>query len=149
MKKIVIYDSYFGNTAAIAEAIASTLECDFVKVHVCQPKLINEYDVIVIGSPTRAFSSTKAIKKLVKEITSNKVKIAFFDTRLLINEETPKILAKLASKFGYSNDSLEKIILKKGLVNSIDSGEFFVGDNEGPLLDDEVEKARTWAKKLL
>lgn len=149
MKKIVVYDSYFGNTAAVAEAIASTLGCEVIKVHAFQSQLINDYDVIVVGSPTRGFTSSKSVKKLVKLITNSNAKIAFFDTRLELNDETPKILFKLSTKFGYSNDTLEKIILKKGLSISIESGKFYVGDNEGPLLDDEVEKARTWAKKLL
>ena len=107
MKKIVIYDSYFGNTQTIAEAIAKELECDSIKVQIFNEDVINNYDLVVLGSPTRKFGPTKEIKNLAKLIEGHGTKVALFDTRIDVKDELPKILLRMIKKKGYSNDTLE------------------------------------------
>lgn len=145
MKKIVIFDSYFGNTKIIAETIAEVLECEIIKAQAFNVDVVNTYDLLVIGSPTRAFSPTKEVKDLVKKISKDGPRVALFDTRVEMNDSVPKFLRFMAKRFGYSNDTLEKIIKRKH-INSISfSEEFYVKDSEGPLLDGEVEKAKKFA----
>jgi flavodoxin len=149
MKKVVVYDSYYGNTATIAEKIAKELECEHIKVHACKKEVVNDYDLVVIGSPTRMFTATKEIKEIVKAIHNPAVKIVLFDTRVEDGEKIPKFLRTMSKKFGYSNDSLEKILQKKGLETFVESEAFYVGDTEGPLLETEVEKAVVFAQKII
>ncbi len=151
MKKIVVYDSYFGNTGAIAEAIGTTLgeDTQVIKVHALKLDSLKDYDIIVIGSPTRAFRPTKEIKQLVKKLeVKTPSSVAIFDTRMHV-EEAPKILRFLSSKFGYSNDTLEKILSKKNITPKIPSGAFYVRDTEGPLFEDEIHLAQKWSQQLL
>jgi flavodoxin len=145
MKKIVVYDSYFGNTKLIAETIAQELECETIKVQAFNEEVINSYDLVTIGSPTRAFSPTKEIKSLVKKISRDGPRVAFFDTRVEMNDSVPKFLKFMAKRFGYANDTLEKIARRKKLKAISYSEEFFVKDTEGPLLEKEVERAREFA----
>lgn len=145
MKKIVIYDSFFGNTKLIAETIAEVLECETIKISAFNHDVINTYDLVVIGSPTRAFSPTPEIKQLVKKITQDGPRVALFDTRVMMDETVPRMLKWMAKRFGYSNDTLEKIVRKKHIKSISFSEEFYVKDSEGPLLADEVEKAKKFA----
>lgn len=147
MKKLVVYDSYFGNTAAIAERIAHELECDHIKIHAFDANTLNQYDLIVIGSPTRMFTTTKAIRQLVKNLERFDQKIVFFDTRMKI-EEAPKVLKWLSSKFGYSNDTLEKVLKKRKRKVFVDSGRFYVQDTEGPLFEEELHNAEAFSKTI-
>jgi flavodoxin I len=149
MKKIVIYDSYFGNTQTIAEAIAKELECDSIKVQIFNEDVINNYDLVVLGSPTRKFGPTKEIKNLAKLIEGHGTKVALFDTRIDVKDELPKILLRMIKKKGYSNDTLEKILRKKHVPIVIYSGEFLVGDKEGPLKEGELEKASEFGLAIL
>ena len=145
MKKIVIYDSFFGSTKEIAEAIALELECDSIKVQLFNEEVINNYDIVVLGSPTRKFKPTKEIENLAKKIEGNGTKVALFDTRFDEADELPKTTLRKIKKHGYSNDKLEMILRKKHVPIVIYSGEFFVSDKEGPLKEKEIEKAKEFA----
>lgn len=148
MKKIVIYDSYFGNTKAIAEVIAEELNCECIKVQIFNEDVVNNYDLVVLGSPTRAFRPTKEIESLAKLIKGRGTKVALFDTRADEADEHPKVLKWMMKKFGYSNDTLEKNLRKKHVPIIIYSGEFFVKDKEGPLKDEEIEKAKLFGRAI-
>ena len=148
MKKLVIYDSYFGNTAVIAETIAKELDCEHIKVHAFKAEMVNDFDCLVIGSPTRAFTATKAIKQLIKKINRTDVNVALFDTRMQITDDTPKPLKAMVNKFGYANDTMEKMIHKKGIIPCFESGKFYVTDSEGPLDDDAIESAKAWVNAI-
>ncbi len=150
MRILVVYDSVFGNTKKIASTIADALGEDVTLSHVEETALEGSYDVIVVGSPTRAFQPTKPIKDFVKRLTKDQVaKIAFFDTRIDIEKVDSKMLRRMEKWFGYSNDTLEKIAAKKHIPCHPNSGAFFVLDSEGPLADDAVEDAAIWAKSIV
>ena len=148
MKVLVVYDSYFGNTAIIAETIAQELNSEHIKVHSFNTDTINKYDCIIVGTPTRAFKATKEITKLVKKIERLDVKIALFDTRMNVDEVDSKLLRFLTSKFGYATDSLEKILKKNNISLAAPSNAFYVQDSEGPLVDGEIERAKEWVNSF-
>lgn len=148
MKALVIYDSYYGNTAVIAETIAKELDCEHIKVHAFNSDLVNDYDLVVIGSPTRAFTATKEIKAIAKKLSRIDIKVALFDTRIAVEDKTPKVLKVLSAKFGYSNDTLEKILSHKNINPVIESGKFYVQDTEGPLRDEEIQNAKDWINQI-
>ena len=148
MKKIVIYDSYFGNTETVAKTIAEVLECDCLKVQKFNETVVNNYDLVVLGSPTRAFKPTKEITNLAKMINGHGTKVALFDTRVDEADDLPKVLRWMIKKYGYANDTLEKILRKKHVPIVIYSGEFFVEDKEGPLKEEELDKAKEFAQAI-
>ncbi len=140
MKSLVIYDSFFGNTKKVAEEIAQFLESDLFKVNEFN-RSIDEYDLIVIGSPTRGFRPTKGIVSFTKKIPKESLKlIVIFDTRMKIDETTPKILKVMVKKFGYSNDTLLSILEKKKIKVALEPIEVFVENSEGPLSQNEIER---------
>jgi flavodoxin len=155
MKALVIYDTYFSNTEKIAQAVGNGLgrdeEVTVVKVDAVNPEMLEKLEILVVGSPTRAFNPTPASKSFIRKLLPNQlngVKVTAFDTRLPINEKTPGILRFLAGIFGYADKPLLDELKKKGGVQVVPSEGFMVTDSEGPLADGELERAAEWGKEI-
>ena len=147
MKTLVVYDSYFGNTKKVAEAIAESFEdCEIFKT---DEKISAEgYDSIVIGSPTRAFRATKPIMDFVRENAFDGKKVMAFDTRILIEDTDNKFLQSMIRMFGYGAEKIAKAVVKKGGIMVGAPAGFAVKDSEGPLKDGEIERAVEWSGEL-
>ena len=146
MKILILYDSFFGNTKKIAEIIHDELnknnEIDFGKVGFKGCSYPKSYDLIIIGSPTRGFTCTKDILNFVKSlpVDSSDISFAIFDTNLDVKKINNRFLSFLVKRFGYSNDTIHKILNKKK-GNIIGMEKFYVADNEGPLENGEEKRA--------
>lgn len=149
MKCLVVYDSVFGNTKKVAETIDGEIgDCCNV-VNVKDVTIDDEYDLIVIGSPTRAFRPTPEIVKFAKSLSPKDVKkLAFFDTRMDIKKIENKLLSWMEKRFGYANDTLVNIFTKKKMDFDRNYGEFFVDDSEGPLRDGEIDRVVNWINEI-
>ena len=156
MKSIVVYDSQYGNTKLIAEAIGAALESSgrvFV-MHASdvQPGDLMGINRLVVGSPTQQLSATPAVLNWIKTIPRNGLKgvnAAAFDTRFTeerINQI--KILPFFVRIFGYAAKPISKQLEKKGANIILPSEGFYVADTEGPLLEKELERAAAWIRKM-
>lgn len=72
-KALVIYDTKFGNTEKIAQALASGLEeqgitVDCIQVNNVQIDTLPDYNFLAIGGPTHGFGMSKPIKNFFKEL---------------------------------------------------------------------------------
>ena len=156
MNTLVLYDSYFGNTEKTALAIAKALgtaknTAVAVKIDQVKADMLTGLDVLIVGSPTRAFSPTPAVKSFLKKIPSkglDGIKVAAFDTRLPIGENVSGFLRSMVKLFGYADKPLHDLLIKKGGQETVPPQGFFVKDSEGPLLDGELERAAEWAKQI-
>ena len=72
-----------------------------------------------------------------------------FDTRIKIDERTPRILQFFAGIFGFAAKPILDGLVKKGGDQVMPSEGFFVVESEGPLADGELERAAEWAKRIL
>lgn len=153
MKTAVVYDSFYGNTQKIAEEIGKAVGEGAIvfNVEAFNKEDIKKFDLLFIGSPTRIFRPTRAIVRLTKYISKYKgnLKIAYFDTRMSITENEPPFLKKMVKRFGYATDTMTKIFSKKNVIGIQKPNWFYVGDTEGPLLDDEIKKAIEWTKEIV
>ncbi|MEP7088506.1 MAG: hypothetical protein ABI776_00255 [Nocardioidaceae bacterium] len=162
MKALVVYESMFGNTEAVARAVASGLG-EHLAVHLCEvskaPTPITELvDLIVVGGPTHAFSlsrpatreqalgqgATQGEQNLgLREWLAGLHKgphsevVAAFDTRVDHARRLPGSAAKKAEKvvraLGYAPAGRES---------------FWVEDTRGPLVPGELERAAAWGRSL-
>ena len=66
MKALVIYDSVFGNTEKIALAVGEAVGAQVVKVDALQDGALAGVELLLVGSPTRAFRPTEGIQKFLK-----------------------------------------------------------------------------------
>lgn len=147
MKTLVIYDSYFGNTEKIANAIGKELKGRVVKVSDIKPSDYDGLDVLVVGSPTRAFNPTPAITNFIKSLDLDGIKVAAFDTRMDVSK-APGILKFLAGIFGYAAEPMNKKLIRNGGKEIVEPIGFMVEDTEGPLEEGELERAKKWAQKI-
>jgi menaquinone-dependent protoporphyrinogen IX oxidase len=146
MRALVIYDSIYGNTEKIAQAIASVLgeraTVNLAKVGQDEPVDWSEFELVVMGGPIHRVNLSAAMKALLKEIPKRALRganVAVFETcyrnpRWQRGAAARK-LARKARKFGGR------------LVAPAES--FFVVGREGPLEEGEEERARQWAYTIL
>jgi flavodoxin len=146
MNTLVVYDSQYGNTERIAQAIADALrafgQATAVRVDPARPVSFQGVDLLMLGSPTQGLKPTVAIQSLL-EIASLSpapgLAVACFDTRfrgfMWRSSAAPHMASQLRAR---------------GVEPLIPPESFFVKfmKAEGPLLDGEVERAATWAKML-
>jgi flavodoxin len=114
---LVIYDSVFGNTEKIAQAIAAALGTQAMPVSQADADQLRDLDLLVVGSPTRGFRPTEGIAKLLNGLPKNhlaSVRVAAFDTRIALETIDSKALRFIVDKGGYAAGTIAKALEKKG-----------------------------------
>jgi flavodoxin len=157
MKALVIFDSVFGNTGKIAQAIGNALDShgdvEIVRVNDVKQEQLIGLTLLIVGSPTQRFRPTGATTSFLKSIPKNGlkgVKIAAFDTRFTVSKiEKIRILAFFVRIFGYAAKPIADRLEKKGGEMVIPPEGFYVVDTEGPLLESELERAANWVKQII
>jgi len=156
MKVRVVYDSVFGNTEQVARAMGETLgpqgDVETVRIGDVEPEELTGLDVLIVGSPTRAFRPTGATTKLIQAIPRDGlagVKVAAFDTRISPADVDSRVLRVMVKLFGYAADPIAKRLEKKGGELAVAPEGFFVKDTEGPLKEGEVGRAAEWARRII
>ncbi len=156
MKVLIIYDSVFGNTEKIAQAIGNSLgskeNVETLRVSDVKPEQLIGLELIIVGSPTRVFKPTKSIMNFLNKIPLNGlkgVKVAAFDTRISTANVSSRLLNILVKLFGYAAKPIADKLEKKGGSLIIPPEGFFVKDSKGPLKDGELERAADWAKIIM
>jgi flavodoxin len=158
MEALVVYDSFFGNTERIAQAIGNALgrqeNVGIVRVADVRPEQLTGLKLLIVGSPTRAFRPSPAIKKFLKSIPKNGlkgVKVAAFDTRVTDEEidSAVFILRIMVNIFGYAAKPIADRLVKKGGQLIAAPEGFFVQGMEGPLKEGELERASDWARQII
>jgi flavodoxin len=158
MKALVVYDSQFGNTAEIAQAIGKGLangdNIPVIPVGDITDDHLQDIELLVVGSPTQRLTATPAITDWLTSLPASSlqgIKAGAFDTRFTEEKikELSKVLTFFVNMFGYGADPIAKLLKKKGAELVLEPEGFFVGDTEGPLLENELTRAGAWAKKLL
>ncbi len=155
MKALVIYDSVFGNTEKIAQAIAEALrrqaEVELVRPQVAPLDHLADLDLLVVGSPTRGFRPTEAVAGLLKGIRAHAldgVRVAAFDTRFKADELDSSGLRFLVKTGGYAAKRIADRLKRAGGNLLLPPEGFYVEDTEGPLKAGELERAADWATRL-
>jgi flavodoxin len=146
MKALVVYDSQYGNTEAIARAIAGAAArgaARAVRVGDVKPADLKSVDVLAVGSPTLGGRPTPAIQQFLDGIPAGslaKVRVATFDTRMTM------FIARL---FGGAAVRIDAALKAKGGLPAAKPEGFIVKGRNGPLADGERERAAVWAKGFL
>lgn len=163
MKALVVYESMFGNTAQVAEAIAAglreTMSVDVREVQDAPAVPADDIDVIVAGGPTHAFSMSRTrtrtdaiargamhgevdfgLREWISGIPDERhsSSLVTFDTRVSKVRRLPGSAAKSAAKAGR----------RHGFASYASPESFYVDDMSGPLEDGELERATAWGREL-
>jgi flavodoxin I len=147
MKTLVVYDSVYGNTERIAQAIAQALPGEIQVRRVGQVAAADwqAVDLLILGSPTHGALPTEAVQGLIERIgppARASTRAATFDTRL-----TWPFLERWG---GFAAPKMADALAEKGWMIASAPGGFFVrGLKKGPLKRGEAERAAAWAKGLV
>lgn len=163
---LVIYETMYGNTRAIAETIAEAISArmptDVLEVGHAPNDFSDDIRLLIVGGPTHAFGMSRpstredAAKQAGRAVISSRIGVrewlevvtfpggppmgAAFDTHV----EHPKLLRHVGSAAA----KIERRLRALG-VDVVSSHEhFWVHGSEGPLVDGELERARSWAEGL-
>lgn len=146
MNILIIYDSVFGNTSDIAEAIAETLREHY---HVQTTAMgeadrfdLKTMDLLIVGCPTQRHSLTSGIRAFLDNIERGRldgIMAAAFDTRYRMSVWIS----------GSAAWSIGRHLQRSGASLVLPPESFFVTGRQGPLEEGERERAEQWAKLLL
>ena len=88
MNTFIVYDSQFGNTERIAQAIADTLrafgQAQAVHVDPAHPVSFQRVNLLILGCPTQGMRPTLAMQSFLGNVSSQRLSglaVACFDTR--------------------------------------------------------------------
>jgi flavodoxin len=155
MKALIVYDSFFGNTEKIAQAIGQALgsppEIEVVRVTAVKLEQLAGLQWLIVGSPTRGFNVSPFTKAFLAGIPAGGlrgVKVAAFDTRSPL-AQFPGCLRPFARRYGYAAEKIAKALTAKGGELALPADGFAVQGSEGPLAEGELERAAEWARRLV
>jgi hypothetical protein len=161
---VVVYESIFGNTKAVTDAVVAALaeRCEDVRaveVGVAPQRLDGEDLLLVVGGPTHAFSlSRPQTRETAREQAGGDSVSAGIGLREWLAElEVPAgtraaaFDTRIKKKFvpGSAARSAEKRLRRLGVTMAAPPESFWVADVSGPLLEGERERARAWALTLV
>lgn len=152
MKAVVIYDSMFGNTEKIAQAIGDGLtgEVKVVPVDDMNASEVRSFDLLIVGSPVHGGRATPSIDAFLKQLPPHSLEgksVAAFDTRFEAEEQGIG-LRILMSVIRFAAERIARELVKRGGRLIAEPEGFIVEDKEGPLKQGELERASTWAKAM-
>jgi len=141
VKALVIYDTNFGSTKVIAEAVARELGSHVPAIPAADvaEKDLAGVGLLVVGSPIIGWRPTRRVAKFLAGLKPGQldgIEAAAFDTRM---------------RFFLHGDAAGKIVRKleaAGALAVSDPQPFYVRGREGPLFDGEVKRAAEWARSL-
>jgi hypothetical protein len=165
-KALVVYETLFGNTRKVAEAIGAGLEHEFdvtvVDVLDAQPAP-GEVGLLVVGGPIHAFSMSRSETREDAKRQAAKLGVPIRPHALGIREwlealepsaiRVPAAAFDTAVKVGWftvgSAARAEQSTLEvKGYEVVSRPEHFYVEDLDGPLAVGELERAREWGRVL-
>jgi hypothetical protein len=154
---LVVFESMFGNTGAVAEAIADGLRTgltvEVVEVGSAPATLGEEVELLVVGGPTHAFGMSRpgtradavrqgapapsgpGLRDWVDQVATGSARpvVATFDTKV----SRPRLPGSAARA------ALSRL-RRTGFRPLIPAENFYVDGTKGPLLDGELDRARHW-----
>ena len=162
MDIVVIYESLYGNTKAIAEAVAAGLQDggDVTLRSTLEEIDITAADLVVIGGPTHAHGMSRASSRQIDD--KRAAPLPGTDTGLGMREVVETFppgegrpIATFDTRFdkpawltGSAAAVAGKKLTKRGYRMITEAESFMIEGGEGPLAAGEIDRARMWGKEL-
>ncbi len=165
MRALVIYESMFGNTWTVADAIADGVGTRFmvesIEVSEAPTVIGEEFDLVIVGGPTHQFGMSRpgsrgdAAKQADRALISREIGIREWLDRVTLNGQVtaaafdtqmsePRWLRFVGSAAG----KIEKKLKRIGFTVAVPAKHFYVTGMKGPLADGEIQRARQWGEQI-
>ncbi|MFI5541867.1 MULTISPECIES: flavodoxin domain-containing protein [unclassified Nocardia] len=162
MRARIVYESMFGNTAAIAEAIEQGLrehaEVEVVNV-VAAAEVCATVNLLVVGAPTHAFGLSRSqTRRDAAKLTDAPI-ATDLGVREWLAAALPVSPGHRALAFGTkvakppwlpgsAARGIGKRLCRLGYSLADQPVDFLVDDTTGPLIPGELDRARAWAGRI-
>ena len=158
MRALIVYESLFGNTEAVARAVAAGLsdEYEVTVTEVAEMPSAAGVDLLVVGAPTHAFGLSRPATRqdAVKQGATRPARTGlreYLDTADGITSRT--VFAAFDTRVGkpFSGSAARKAgrrLRKLGARPVCPPESFLVTGTSGPLVDGEQKRAESWAAHL-
>ena len=166
MRAWVVFESMFGNSARIAEAIADgvrgTMPVDVYEVGAAPTALDPEVGLVVVGAPTHRFGLSRpdsrraAAQETDAPLVSGSIGVReWFDGLHGVAEGTVAAAfgtvieePRWVRRLGRSDRAVARRLRALGFSSVVPPETFWVTGMTGPLGDGEMERARAWGATL-
>lgn len=145
MESLVVYDSTFGNTKKIAEAVADGLRphssVRLLGLHKIPPQDLGHVDLLVVGGPTQGHGISARMRQFLDALETRSATgtiAATFDTRLRM----PVAISGSAAR------TIARRLRRSGVRLFADPESFFVRGGAPKLEPGEIGRATAWARKI-
>jgi hypothetical protein len=159
MHAVVVYESFWGNTAAVARAIAEGIgpEATPMTTDEATPDVVSTADFVVVGAPVLGFrlptdqiregllreygaptpadTSHRSMRTWLDELPTGTAPVAAFETRFRFSP-------------GGSIGTIEHELERAGYRPVTKGKKFLVTGKYGPLKAGELQRARQWGAEL-
>ena len=145
-KAIITYESKYGNTKLVAEAIAegmrevSGVETTLIEFREVDLDKLIEFDVILVGSPNHIGRATRSIRKFIDKLGKLNLEgkpIAVFDT--YIGKDFEKAVKKMEKQISEKVSGLK--LVAPGLSIKVEG-------MKGPITEGELPKCKEFGVKI-
>jgi Flavodoxin len=167
MSALVIYESMFGNTKRVAEAIADGIRqhmpVELVEVSQAPLQVAAEYDLVVVGGPTHVHGmTTTRTRSSAAERAAGPLVSAGIGVREWLDQLAPTVTATSAAAFdtrikgpkvltGSAAGSFSRLLEDKGF-RIVSAPESYLVGAKAPqgdaLLEGELFQAAAWGRAL-
>jgi hypothetical protein len=169
MKALVVYESMFGNTRQIAEAITAGLKVSLVTelfvAHDTNAQIVNDVQLVVVGAPTHAWGLSRQRTRDAAALDAAKNPNHHIEpgplgpgVREWLRELNPQYLCHAVAfdtRFdkprlftGSAARVIQRGLRKAGFASFGEPHSFIVSGTAGPLVVGELERARQWGEAL-
>lgn len=162
MRALVVYESMFGNTKSVAQAIAEGLSnylpTEIREVGSAPVNIDSEIELVAVGGPTHAFGMTRpgtradAARQTAGHPVSAGIGIREWLEQMHADPNVTTFAA-FGTKVGLplpgsASKAADRALRDRGFHISRPPASFRVHGTPGPLHDGETERARRWGAEL-
>jgi hypothetical protein len=159
MKVIVVYESHYGNTAAVANAIADGFgpEAQVLTTDEASPGAVADADLIIAGAPVMAFSqpSDRMLATLAGDVkaptaadVSHPSMRSWLDQLPVGHGRSAQFETGLRWSPGGATGAIGRKLEQAGFKRLGKSRRFVVKGSYGPLREGELQRAQQWGTEL-
>jgi hypothetical protein len=164
MRALVVYESIFGNTQAVAKAVtegmSQHMETALVECSLAPTTLPSDIDLLVVGGPTHAFSLSRpstresAKEQATGDVVSRGTGIREWLETLAVPGDHTTCVATFDTRVrhphlpGSAASAALKRLRRLGLRPAAPAKSFWVDGTPGPLAPGQEDDARAWGTEL-
>lgn len=159
-RAVVIFESLFGNTGAVARAVAAGI-AEYVPVDVFTaseaPTSVDGYDLVVVGGPTHALGMTRPATRqsAVEQGAQGPPRTGIREWLAALRRPAELTLAgafdtrvRVRGMPGSAARGMRRRMSRLGFDTSPPAVSFWVQGTPGPLVEGELDRAREWGADL-